>query len=132
MKLLPRIKLSRNCFLVSSFQFIIYYVDGLYSSKSTLPFVGLQHMQQWQVNGCTICIQYFNPNEWGLKNSLRSVGLNPCPLDSSALTIYHCSHTITIVHYLQWNRLMWSLWDWEKQKHYPNGCVIFDWMNELT
>jgi hypothetical protein len=55
---------------------------------------------------CTIFVQCFDPNEWGLKNSFRSVGLNPCPFGSSALTKYHCSHTITIVHYLQWKPLI--------------------------
>ncbi len=48
------------------------------SSKFTLPFAGLQQLQQCQVN----------PNEWCMKNGLLSVGLNPPPLshESSALT----------------------------------------------
>jgi hypothetical protein len=58
------------------------------SSKSTLPFARLQHMQQCQVNFHSIFAQgFFDPNEWCLKNGLLSGGLNPRPLshESSAL-----------------------------------------------
>ncbi len=59
------------------------------SSKSTLLFVVLQHMQQCQVIISTqFLLQAFDPNEWCLKNGLLSGGLNPGPLghESSALT----------------------------------------------
>jgi hypothetical protein len=45
------------------------------SSNSTLPFAGLQHMQQCQVNFHLIFAPGFDPNEWCLKNGLLSGGL---------------------------------------------------------
>ncbi len=58
------------------------------SSKSTLPFAGLQHMQQCQVKFHSIFASCFDPNEWCMKKGLHSGGLNPRPLshESSALT----------------------------------------------
>jgi hypothetical protein len=58
------------------------------SSKSTLPFAGLQHMQQCQVNFHSILA----PKLWSKwmvhENGIHSGGLNPWPLshESSALT----------------------------------------------
>ncbi len=59
-----------------------------HSSKSTLPFAGLQHMQQCQVRVFHNFVPSFDPNEWCLNNGLHSGGLNPGPLchESSALT----------------------------------------------
>ncbi len=55
------------------------------SSKSTLPFAGLQHMQQ--LISTQFLLPCIDPNEWCIKNGLRSGGLNPRPLshESSAL-----------------------------------------------
>ena len=72
---------------ISSIVLKLYFISQL-SSKSTLPFAGLQHMQQCQVNFHSIFASIFDPNEWCLKNGLHSEGLNPQPLshESSALT----------------------------------------------
>ncbi len=56
------------------------------SSNSTLPFAGLQHMQQCQVNFHLIFAPGFDPNEWCLKNGLLSGGFEPTTFQSSALT----------------------------------------------
>jgi hypothetical protein len=73
---------------ISSLVMKLDFISQL-SSKSTLPFAGLQHMQQCQVNLFQFfLLQAFNPNDWCLKNGLLSGGLNPRTLshESSALT----------------------------------------------
>jgi hypothetical protein len=62
--------------LADKLHFNLSYEAGLYkSSKSTLPFAGLQHMQQCQVNISTqFLLQAFDPNEWCLK-MVFSVGV---------------------------------------------------------
>ena len=50
------------------------------SLKSTLPFVGLQHMQKCQVGRNILLYHFvpcFDPNEWYMKNGLLSGGYKP-------------------------------------------------------
>jgi hypothetical protein len=58
------------------------------SSKSTLPFAGLQHINNARLISNQFLLQVFDPNEWCLKNGLLSGGLSPRPFshESSALT----------------------------------------------
>ena len=79
---------------LTSFHFILMKLDfiSLPSSKSTLPFAGLQHMQQCNARliSTRFLLPCFDPNEWCMKNVLHSVGLNPRPLshESSALNCH--------------------------------------------
>jgi hypothetical protein len=80
---LKNYKYSKGLSRLIRLQLILCKVAGPYhSSKSTLPFGGLQHMQQ-----CQFQVPSFDPNEWCLKNGLHSGGLIPGPLshESSAL-----------------------------------------------
>jgi hypothetical protein len=75
------------------------------SSKSTLPFAGLQHIQQCQVNFHSVIAPGIYPNEWCLKNGLLSEVFNPRPLS-------HESSALTTRPWLL--AIMGSLWDREK------------------
>ncbi len=77
---------------LTSLQFIQYHVAGFY--KPTIPQSPPSHL--WDYSTCnnarleisTIFVPSFDPNEWCLKNSLYSGGLNPEALshESSALS----------------------------------------------
>jgi hypothetical protein len=77
---------------LTSLHFILCHVAGLY--KPTIPQSPPSHL--WDYSTCnsarlefsTKFVQNFDPNEWCLKNGLRSGGLNTGPLghESSALT----------------------------------------------
>ena len=77
---------------LTSLQFIQRYVAGFY--KLTIPQSPPSHLQDYSIcknarlEFSTIFVPGFDPNEWCLKNSLHSGGLNPGPLglESSALT----------------------------------------------
>jgi len=59
---------------------------SLPSSKSTLPFAWLQHMQQCNARliSTRFLLPCFDPNEWCIKNVLHSVGLNPRPFSNES------------------------------------------------
>ncbi len=77
---------------LTSLQFIQYHVAGFY--KPTIPQSPPSHFQDYSICNnaglefSTIFVPSFDPNEWCLKNGLRSGGLNPGPLghESSAST----------------------------------------------
>jgi hypothetical protein len=84
----PSFGLSR----LTSLQFIQYHVAGFF--KPTIPQSPTSHFQDYSIcnNARLECstnfVPNFDPNEWCLKNGLRSGCLNPGPLghESSALT----------------------------------------------
>ncbi len=77
---------------LTSSQFIQWYVPGFY--EPTIPQSPPSHLQAYstwnnaRLEFSTIFVPSFDPNEWCLKNSLLSGGLNPGPLghESSNLT----------------------------------------------
>ncbi len=77
---------------LTSLQFIQYHLAGLY--KPTIPQSPPSHLRDYstcnnaRLEFSIIFVLSFDPNEWCLKNGLRSGGLNPGPLghESSALT----------------------------------------------